>query len=96
MVTGNWETRRKRYLCAPSSSLLCRFALHIIDFKGTMKLALILPGLARLRLLTARDEFRTSTQHHLFAGVVMRSNQIHRALSQGINRFEVCQLFPRA
>jgi hypothetical protein len=22
----------------------------------------------------------------------MRSNQIHRALSQGINRFEVCQL----
>jgi uncharacterized protein YoaH (UPF0181 family) len=25
-------------------------------------------------------------------GVVMRSDQIHRALARGMNRFEVCQL----
>lgn len=28
----------------------------------------------------------------MFAGDFMRSNEIHRALAQGINRFEVCQL----
>jgi uncharacterized protein YoaH (UPF0181 family) len=41
---------------------------------------------------SARDEFRTPRNITLFAGAVMRSNQIHRALAQGINRFEVCQL----
>jgi hypothetical protein len=41
----------------------------------------------------ASDELRTPRSTHPFAGVsFMRSNQIHRALAQGMNRFEVCQL----
>jgi hypothetical protein len=41
----------------------------------------------------AFDELSTFTlQPPCLLEFVMRSNQIHRALSQGINRFEVCQL----
>jgi uncharacterized protein YoaH (UPF0181 family) len=41
----------------------------------------------------AFDELRTSTQQPPCSPeFVMRSNQIHKALAQGMNRFEVCQL----
>jgi hypothetical protein len=45
------------------------------------------------RRMYAADELSTSTQQSPCSReFVMRSIQIHRALSQGINRFEVCQL----
>jgi uncharacterized protein YoaH (UPF0181 family) len=41
----------------------------------------------------ASDELSTSTQQSPCSPeFVMRSNQIHKALAQGMNRFEVCQL----
>jgi uncharacterized protein YoaH (UPF0181 family) len=37
--------------------------------------------------------YRTSrTTHQVDRSSVMRSDQIHRSLAQGMNRFEVCQL----
>jgi hypothetical protein len=43
--------------------------------------------------MIASDELSTSTQQSPCSReFVMRSDQIHRALAQGINRFEVCQL----
>ena len=42
---------------------------------------------------TASDEPRHSRHNHSCRPeFVMRSDQIHRALAQGMNRFEVCQL----
>jgi hypothetical protein len=44
-------------------------------------------------LFIASDELSTSTQQSPCSPeFVMRSNQIHRALAHGMNRFEVCQL----
>ena len=41
----------------------------------------------------ASDELRTPRTNHLFdRSPSMRSDKIHRALAQGMNRFEVCQL----
>jgi hypothetical protein len=41
----------------------------------------------------ASDELSTSTQQSPCSPeFVMRSNKIHRALAQGMNRFEMCQL----
>jgi hypothetical protein len=43
--------------------------------------------------LIASDELRTSTQQSPCSPeIVMRSDQVHRALARGMNRFEVCRL----
>jgi hypothetical protein len=58
-----------------------------------MKAGSILILTARLRPLIAPDELSNFTQQSPCSPeFVMRSDQVHRALAHGINRFEVCQL----
>ncbi len=62
-------------------------------FKGTIETGQTPTCLLGFRRTFAFDELSTFTQQPPCSlEFVMRSNQIHRALSQGINRFEVCQL----